>query len=417
MEYCWLGGLVNKIELLAPAGDLNKLKTAIDYGADAVYLGGESFGLRKASKNFSLDQIEEGVKYAHERNKNVHVTLNIVPHNKDISGIEEYAKALQDIGVDAVIVSDPGMFMRIKNAADKLDIHISTQGSVTNSSTVQFWQQMGAKRVVLARELSLEEIKEIIRETHDIEIETFAHGAMCMSYSGRCLLSNYMTGRDANMGDCAQPCRYKYYLVEEKRPGEYFPIEEHEEGSFIMNSKDLCMIDHIDDLIEASIRSLKIEGRVKSEYYLATTIRSYRMAIDEYYKDPKNYKYDPYLMEELKKVSHRDWTKGFFYGKVKSDSQVYTDNSYIRGYDFIGIVLDYDEESKMATVEMRNRVFDGDTVEIFGPGKKHFTQKIEGMFDKNNKPIDLANKVQMIFKFKTKEPVAYNYMIRRKNEE
>lgn len=285
---------MDKIELLAPAGDINKLKTAIEYGADAVYLGGESFGLRKASKNFTLDKIKEGADFAHERGKKIHVTLNIIPHNKDIAGLEEYVKDLEKIGVDALIVADPGMFMRIHEAAPKLPIHISTQGSVTNSSTVSFWQKMGAQRVVLARELSLKEIKEIIGECgNKIDIETFAHGAMCMSYSGRCLLSNYMTGRDANMGDCAQPCRYKYYLMEEKRPGEYFQLEEHDEGTLIMNSKDLCMIEHIPDLIEAGIKSLKIEGRVKSEYYLATVVRSYRMAIDKYYEDPENYKFDP----------------------------------------------------------------------------------------------------------------------------
>ncbi|MDO5041713.1 MAG: peptidase U32 family protein, partial [Peptoniphilus sp.] len=330
-----------KVELLAPAGDLSKLKTAIDYGADAVYLGGDSFGLRKASKNFNIQEIEEGVKYVHNRNKKIHVTLNIIPHNKDIVGVGEYAKNLYDIGVDAVIVSDPGMFLNVRKHAPKLDIHISTQGSVTNTDTVKFWASQGAKRVVLARELSLKEIEEIIENTKDeIEIETFLHGAMCMSYSGRCLLSNYMTGRDANMGDCAQPCRYKYYLMEEQRPGQYFPIEEHEEGTFIMNSKDLCMIEHIDDLIKSGISSLKIEGRVKSEYYLATVINAYRTAIDAFYENPANYKYDSSLLDEIKKVSHRDFTTGFFYGKANEDSQVYEDNSYIRGYDFVGVVLD-----------------------------------------------------------------------------
>lgn len=407
---------MKKIELLAPAGDLNKLKTAIDYGADAVYLGGSSFGLRKASKNFSIEEIREGVEYAHERGAHVHVTLNIVPHNNDIIGIEEYAKELEDAGVDAVIISDPGMFSLVKAAAPKLDIHISTQGSVTNSQTVNFWKAQGAKRVVLARELSLEEIREIVKNTEGIEIETFCHGAMCMSYSGRCLLSNYMTGRDANMGDCAQPCRYKYYLVEEKRPGEYFPIEEHDEGTFIMNSKDLNMIAHLDELIEAGIASLKIEGRVKSDYYLATTIRSYRMAIDEYYSDPKNYKFDPYYEEELKKVSHRDWTTGFFYGKAKEDSQVYTDNSYIRGYDYVGVVTNYDEDTKIATVVQKNRIFPGEEVEIFGPGRKHFTQTIEEMYDEDDNVIDVANKALQIYKFKTIEPVEEKYMIRRKSQ-
>ena len=409
---------MKKIELLAPAGDINKLKTAVEYGADAVYLGGESFGLRKASKNFSMEDIKWATEYLHERGKKIHVTLNIIPHDKDIKGVEEYIKDLYDIGVDALIVADPGMFMKVKEVAPDFPIHISTQGSVTNAQTVKFWQQLGVERVVMARELSLKEVSDIIKEVGDsIEIETFAHGAMCMSYSGRCLLSNYMTGRDANMGDCAQPCRYKYHLVEEKRPGEYFPIEEHDEGTFIMNSKDLCMIEHIDDMIKAGIASLKIEGRVKSEYYLATVIRSYRMAIDAYYADPENYKYDPYLLEEIKKVSHRDFTTGFFYGKANENSQVYKDNSYIRGYDFVGIVLDYDKDTKMATIEQRNRVFVGEEVEIFGPGIKHFDYKIEKMLDEKDNEIDVANKAKQIFKIKVDEAIEKGFILRRENEE
>lgn len=409
---------MKKIELLAPAGDINKLKTAVEYGADAVYLGGESFGLRKASKNFSMEDIKWATEYLHERGKKIHVTLNIIPHDKDIKGVEEYIKDLYDIGVDALIVADPGMFMKVKEVAPDFPIHISTQGSVTNAQTVKFWQQLGAERVVMARELSLKEVSDIIKEVGDsIEIETFAHGAMCMSYSGRCLLSNYMTGRDANMGDCAQPCRYKYHLVEEKRPGEYFPIEEHDEGTFIMNSKDLCMIEHIDDMIKAGIASLKIEGRVKSEYYLATVIRSYRMAIDAYYADPENYKYDPYLLEEIKKVSHRDFTTGFFYGKANENSQVYKYNSYIRGYDFVGIVLDYDKDTKMATIEQRNRVFVGEEIEIFGPGIKHFDYKIEKMFDEKDNEIDVANKAKQIFKIKVDEAIEKGFILRRENEE
>ncbi|MDO5715816.1 MAG: U32 family peptidase [Tissierellia bacterium] len=407
-----------KIELLAPAGDLNKLKTAVEYGADAVYLGGEHFGLRKASKNFTLEDIREATKYLHDLNKKIHVTLNIIPHNKDIHGVEEYIDALYHIGVDALIVADPGMFMKVKSIHDDFPIHISTQGSVTNSATVKFWADLGAERVVLARELSLKEIQEIIADGKgEIEIETFAHGAMCMSYSGRCLLSNYMTGRDANMGDCAQPCRYKYHLVEEKRPGEFFPIEEHEEGTFIMNSKDLCMIEHIDDLIKSGISSLKIEGRVKSEYYLATVIRSYRMAIDQYYKDPKHYSFDPYLLNEIKKVSHRDFTTGFFYNKANESSQVYETNSYIRGYEFIGIVRDYDPDTKMATIEQRNRVFKGEEVEIFGPMVKDFKQRIYEMVDQNDEPIDVANHAQMIFKIKVDQEVHPGYFLRRINDE
>lgn len=409
---------MKKIELLAPAGDINKLKTAVEYGADAVYLGGESFGLRKASKNFSMEDIKWATDYLHERGKKIHVTLNIIPHNHDMEGVEDYIKDLYEIGVDALIVADPGMFMKVKEVAPDFPIHISTQGSVTNVETVKFWQKLGAERVVMARELSLKEVADIIKEVGDsIEVETFAHGAMCMSYSGRCLLSNYMTGRDANMGDCAQPCRYKYHLVEEKRPGEYFPIEEHDEGTFIMNSKDLCMIEHIDEMIEAGIASLKIEGRVKSEYYLATVIRSYRMAIDAYYRDLENYKYDPSLLEEIKKVSHRDFTTGFFFGQANENSQVYKDNSYIRGYDFVGIVLDYDEDTKIATIEQRNRVFVGEEIEIFGPGVKHFDYKIEKMLDDKDREIDVANKAKQIFKIKIDQPIKKGFILRRENEE
>ncbi|MFR8505850.1 MAG: peptidase U32 family protein [Peptoniphilus sp.] len=409
---------MKKIELLAPAGDINKLKTAVEYGADAVYLGGESFGLRKASKNFSMEDIKWATNYLHERGKKIHVTLNIIPHNHDMEGVEDYIKELYEIGVDALIVADPGMFMKVKEVAPDFPIHISTQGSVTNVETVKFWQKLGAERVVMARELSLKEVADIIKEVGDsIEVETFAHGAMCMSYSGRCLLSNYMTGRDANMGDCAQPCRYKYHLVEEKRPGEYFPIEEHDEGTFIMNSKDLCMIEHIDEMIEAGIASLKIEGRVKSEYYLATVIRSYRMAIDAYYRDPENYKYDSSLLEEIKKVSHRDFTTGFFFGQANENSQVYKDNSYIRGYDFVGIVLDYDEDTKIATIEQRNRVFVGEEIEIFGPGVKHFDYKIEKMLDDKDREIDVANKAKQIFKIKIDQPIKKGFILRRENEE
>lgn len=409
---------MKKIELLAPAGDINKLKTAVEYGADAVYLGGESFGLRKASKNFSMEDIKWATDYLHERGKKIHVTLNIIPHNHDMEGVEDYIKELYEIGVDALIVADPGMFMKVKEVAPDFPIHISTQGSVTNVETVKFWQKLGAERVVMARELSLKEVADIIKEVGDsIEVETFAHGAMCMSYSGRCLLSNYMTGRDANMGDCAQPCRYKYHLVEEKRPGEYFPIEEHDEGTFIMNSKDLCMIEHIDEMIEAGIASLKIEGRVKSEYYLATVIRSYRMAIDAYNRDPENYKYDPSLLEEIKKVSHRDFTTGFFFGQANENSQVYKDNSYIRGYDFVGIVLDYDEDTKIATIEQRNRVFVGEEIEIFGPGVKHFDYKIEKMLDDKDREIDVANKAKQIFKIKIDQPIKKGFILRRENEE
>lgn len=409
---------MKKIELLAPAGDLEKLKMAILYGADAIYLGGEAFGLRKASKNFSIDQIAEGINYAHDRGKRVYVTLNIVPHNDDLVGLEEYVVSLYNIKVDAVIVSDPGMFSIIKRTIPEMEIHISTQASVTNYETIMFWYNLGARRIVLARELSFKEIKEItLKIPEDLDIEAFVHGAMCMSYSGRCLISNYMTGRDANMGDCAQPCRYKYAVVEEKRPGEYFPVEEHEDGTFIFNSKDLCMIEHIPELVKSGIYSFKIEGRVKSSYYVATVIRAYRMAIDEYYKDQNNYEYAGKWLDEIKKVSHRDFTTGFYFGKPTEEAQVYTTSSYIRGYDFVGMVLDYDKETKIATIEQRNRMFVGEEIEIFGPGREHFIQKIEKMWNEEGIEIEVAPHAQQVLKIKMDHEVEKFYLLRKERED
>lgn len=409
---------MEKIELLAPAGDLEKLKMAITYGADAVYLGGESFGLRKASKNFSIDQIEEGIKYAHERGKKVYITLNIVPHEKDMEGLEEYVKKLYEINADAVIVSDLGMFSVINRTVPDLPIHISTQASVTNYETMMFWYNLGIRRIVLARELSFEEIESITqRLPEDMEIEAFVHGAMCISYSGRCLISNYMTGRDANRGDCAHPCRYKYSLVEEKRPGEYFPVFEDEEGTFIMNSKDLCMIEYIPEIIKSGINSFKIEGRVKSAYYVATVIRAYRMAIDEYYNDPENFVFNEKWLREIKKASHRDFTTGFYLEKPKSDAQVYATSSYIRNYDFVGLILDYDEQTKIATVEQRNRMFVGEEIEVFGPNKEYFTQTIKKMWDEEGNEIEVAPHPQQVVKILMKESVEPMDMIRKEREE
>lgn len=410
--------MTEKIELLAPAGDLDKLKMAIMYGADAVYLGGEAFGLRKSSKNFSLEEIKEGVEYAHKRRKNVYITLNIVPHDEDLDGLEEYIKYLYKIDVDAVIVSDPGMFAIIKRTVPNLPIHISTQASVTNYETIMFWYSLGVRRIVLARELSFEEIENITKRIpDDLEIEAFVHGSMCMSYSGRCLISNYMTDRDANRGDCSQPCRYKYHVVEEKRPGQYFPIIENDEGSFIFNSKDLCMIEHIDRLVKSGINSFKIEGRVKSLYYLATVIRAYRIAIDEYIKDPENYVYKPEWLDELRKVSHRDFTSGFYLGKTDKDSQVYSKSSYDRTYDFVGMVVDYDSSTGMAKIEQRNRMFLGDEIEIFGPSKEYFTHTIEKMWNDKGEEIEVAPHAQQIISIKLKKDIEKYYLIRKRKED
>ncbi|NLK44079.1 MAG: U32 family peptidase [Tissierellia bacterium] len=409
---------MDKIELLAPAGDLEKLKMAISYGADGVYLGGDSFGLRKASKNFSLEEIEEGIKFAHERGKKVYVTLNIVPHDEDMEGLEEYVTRLYEMKVDAVIVSDLGMMSVISRTVPDLPIHISTQASITNYETIMFYYNLGVRRVVLARELSLKQIESLTSKLpKDMEIETFVHGAMCISYSGRCLLSSYMTGRDANRGDCAHPCRYKYALVEEKRPGEYFPVYEDDQGTFIMNSKDLCMIEHIPELIKAGIKSFKIEGRVKSSYYVATVIRAYRMAIDEYYKNPDKYEFNKKWLEEIKKASHRDFTTGFYFGRPKEEAQVYTSSSYIRGYDFVGLVLDYDEETKIATVEQRNRMFVGEEIEVFGPNKDYFIQKIDKMWDEEGNEIVVAPHPQQIVKIYMEKPVEKMDIIRKKRED
>ena len=411
---------MKKVELLAPAGDLEKFKTAIQYGADAVYLAGDKLGLRTASKNFSLDDIKEATKIAHDLDKKVYLTLNVISHNKDLEGVDEYIQSLDEAGVDAFIVSDPGIFQKVKTLAPSKEIHISTQANITNTATVEFWKSLGADRVILARELSLEEIKEIKDEVKDsIMIEAFVHGAMCMSYSGRCLLSNFMTGRSANMGDCAHPCRYKYYLMEEKRPGEYFQITEDENGSYIMNSKDLCMINHIPELIEAGVDSFKIEGRVKSEYYVATVINQYRRAIDDYYEDIEKYNYNRdnnIYLEEIEKVSHRDFTTAFFFGDVKEASLTYDNSSYIRLYDFVAKVLDYDEDKKLMKVQERNKFSIGDKVEIFGP-KFYDKFTINKIYDEDMNEVDNINTPMKEAYLAYDKKVEYNYMIRRKANE
>lgn len=409
---------MKKIELLAPAGDLEKLKIAINYGADAVYLGGEEFGLRTFAKNFTLEEIKEGVEYAHNKDKKVYVTLNIIPHDDDLNGLEEYLLNLDLAGIDAVIVSDPGIFTIVKETIPKMEIHLSTQANTTNYQTANFWYKQGVKRVVLARELSLEEIKNIRKNTdQDLEIEAFVHGAMCISYSGRCLLSNYMTERDANRGSCAQSCRWKYSLVEEKRPGEYFPVIEGDNGTYIFNSKDLCMLNHIRELDEAGIHSFKVEGRMKSPYYVATVIRSYRMAIDEYYENldnKENYTPSEYFMEEIMKCSYRDFTTGFYFSKPGGKEQLYGSTSYIRTYDFMGIVLDYNERTKVATIEQRNRLMKGEKIEIFGPRKDFLTQTIEEIKNEKGEEIEVANRPKELIYLKVNSPVSKWDILRKK---
>ncbi len=405
---------MKKVELLAPAGDLLKLKTAIEYGADAVYLAGKNFGLRTASKNFSNEELVEAVEYCHSRDKKIYITMNIIPHNDDMIGIEEYVSYLEEIGVDAVIAADVGMVSVIRRITKTLPVHLSTQASVTNYETVNFWYDYGLRRVILARELSLEEIKEIKKNVpEDMELEVFVHGAMCISYSGRCLLSNYMVGRDANLGDCAHACRWKYSLVEEKRPGEYFPIEDGQDGSFILNSKDLCLLAGIDNVLETGVDSVKIEGRVKSQYYVATVIRSYRMAIDAYYNGTFSKELAHKLIDEIRKASHRDFTTGFAYNKPDSDAQIYGSSSYIRTYDFVGVVLDYDTETKIATIEQRNKIEIGDKLEIFGPNTDYFDYEVIDMRNEKGELIESAPHAQQIIKLKINADIKPWFMLRK----
>ncbi|NFC92375.1 U32 family peptidase, partial [Clostridium botulinum] len=391
---------MKKPELLAPAGNLEKLKTAINFGADAVYLGGSKLNLRAFADNFTDDELQEGIKYAHDRGRKVHVTINVFPRNEDFNGLEEYLKKLYEFNVDAIIVSDPGIIMTARETVPNLEIHLSTQANTVNFKTINFWYKQGVKRTVLARELTLEEIKTIREKIEkDCQLEAFVHGSMCMSYSGRCLLSNYMTGRDSNRGACAQPCRYKYYLMEEKREGEYFPILEDDKGTYIMNSKDMCMIEHIPELVQSGIDSFKIEGRMKSSFYVATVVKAYREAIDAYFEDPENYTFKERWMDYLKKASHRAYFTGFYFNDP--NKQLHESSSYIRTCDIVGIVKEFNEETMEAIVEQRNKLLDGDELEVLRPEGPIFKINITNMRDKNDKKIDSAPSAQMVFKVNT----------------
>ncbi len=407
--------MINKPELLAPAGDLEKLKVAFHYGADAVYIGGQSFGLRAKSKNFDLDEMAEGIRFAHNLGKRVYVTANIFAHNEDIDRVSDYFLELEKIGADALIISDPGVFSLARECVPNMEIHISTQANNTNFASAKFWHSLGAKRIVLARELSFAEISRIRAELpKEFELEAFVHGAMCISYSGRCLLSNYMTGRDANHGECAQPCRWKYNLVEESRPNEYMPIYEDERGTYIYNSKDLCLIEYVPELIKSGIGSFKIEGRMKTPYYVGCMTKAYREAIDDYFEDAEKYNAKKnYYLEEVKKASHRDYTTGFYQSKPKADAQLYSTSSYIRTYDFIAIVVDYDSETGYATVEQRNKFVVGDTVEIFPAKGSGFTQEVAELINKYGMKVSAAPHAQEILKIKLDQPVQKFDMIRK----
>lgn len=354
-------------ELLIPASSLEVLKTAVIFGADAVYIGGEAFGLRAKAKNFSMDDMKEGIAFAHEHCVKVYVTANILAHNRDLSGVREYFKELKEIKPDGLIIADPGVFEIAKEVCPEIERHISTQANNTNYGTYNFWYKQGASRVVSARELSLDELRELRANIPgDLEIETFVHGAMCISYSGRCLLSNYFTGRDANQGSCTHPCRWKYAVVEETRPGEYMPVYENERGTYIFNSKDLCMIGHIPELLEAGIDSLKIEGRMKTALYVATVARTYRKAIDDCQKDPKLYRKNmPWYLEQISNCTYRQFTTGFFFGKPDETTQIYDSNTYVKEYTYLGIIGQ--ERDGLYEIEQRNKFSVGETIEIMKP--------------------------------------------------
>ncbi len=382
---------MKKPELLIPAGSLEVLKTAVVFGADAVYIGGEAFGLRAKAKNFGKEEMEEGIRFAHEYGVKVHVTANILAHNGDLSGAEDYLKELKALKPDALIVADPGIFTIAREICPEIDIHISTQANNTNYGTFRFWGRQGAKRVVSARELSLAEIKEI-RENipEDLEIESFIHGAMCISYSGRCLLSSYFTGRDANQGACTHPCRWKYAVMEEKRPGEFFPVYENERGTYIFNSKDLCMIEHIPEMIDAGIDSFKIEGRMKTALYVATVARTYRKAIDDYMESEEKYRKNmDWYKTEISKCTYRQFTTGFYFGKPDEQTQIYDSNTYVNEYIYLGTVEEKDKEGR-AKISQRNKFCVGDTIEIMKPDGRNIETTVLSLTTQEGESVESA---------------------------
>ncbi|MBE6063223.1 MAG: U32 family peptidase [Clostridium butyricum] len=407
---------MKKPEILAPAGNLEKLKIAIDFGADAVYLGGNKLDLRAFSNNFSNEEMIEGIKYCHDRNKKVYVTLNVFARNYDLKGAGEYIKGLSDMGVDAILIADPSLIAIAKEVAPDLDIHLSAQANTVNWVATKFWYDMGVKRVVLAKELTFREINNITKNIPEgCEIESFVHGSMCIAYSGRCLISNYMLGRDANKEMCSNGCGYKYHLVEETRPGEYYPIIEDDNGTYIMNSKDLCMIHYIPELVQSGIDSLKIEGRMKSEFYVASVVKAYREALDSYFEDPEHFVFKEEWMDILNKVRHRQYHTGFFLGR--SGEQNYEDQSYTGDYEIVGIVKEYDEETKQAIILQKNRVFENDEVEVLRPNTPYFKIKITDMYDVDkNVKTDAANRAHMIFKAKVDVPMKKNDMLVKSNK-
>lgn len=400
-------------ELLAPAGDMERLCAAIQFGADAVYLAGQLFGMRTAPSNFSDEELAEAVRYAHEHHVRVYVTINTLPHNEELPLLPQFLKTAAQCGADAFIISDLGVLQMAKEAAPEVEIHISTQAGVVNYAAANAFYELGASRVVLARELSIPEIAEIRAKTPPaLSLEAFVHGSMCVSFSGRCLLSSYLTGRDANRGDCAQPCRWKYNLAEEKRPGEFMPVYEEDGGTYILNSKDLNMIEHLKELYDAGVSSMKIEGRAKSAYYVAVTTNAYRHAIDGMVQSGDNYRPEAWITEELNKISHRPYTKGFYYGN--EPGQATESGGYVRDYEVVAVC----EESKdgMLRLSQRNRFFKGVTVDVLEPKGQPYLLTLDEIFDKDMNPIDSAPHAAMTVYAKCDKSVAPGALLRRKFE-
>lgn len=402
-------------ELLIPASSLEVLKIAVIFGADAVYIGGEAFGLRAKAKNFSMEEIKEGITFAHAHDVKVYITANILAHNSDLAGAREYFTELCTVKPDALIISDPGMFRLAQEVCPEIELHISTQANNTNYATYRFWHELGAKRVVSARELSLEEIKEIRANIpDDLEIETFIHGAMCISYSGRCLLSNYFTGRDANQGACTHPCRWKYSIVEETRPGEYMPVYENERGTYIFNSKDLCMIEHIPELMESGIDSFKIEGRMKTALYVATVARTYRKAIDDYRESPELYReHLPWYLDQISNCTYRQFTTGFFFGKPSEEAQIYDNNTYLKEYTYLGIAGEPNEEG-LYRIEQRNKFSVGEEIEVMKPNGENRKVTVRRILDEEGNEMESAPHPKQVLYIDLGEPLDRYDILRRK---
>ena len=404
-------------ELLIPASSLEVLKIAVVFGADAVYIGGEAFGLRAKAKNFTKEEMAEGIAFAHEHGVKVYVTANILAHNGDLEGVREYFEELKELKPDALIIADPGVFMIAKEVCPEIERHISTQANNTNYGTYMFWYAQGAKRVVSARELSLQEIKDIRSNIpDDLEIETFIHGAICISYSGSCLLSNYLVGRDANQGACTHPCRWKYSIVEEKRPGEYMPVFENERGTYIFNSKDLCMIEHIPELFDAGIDSFKIEGRMKTALYVATVARTYRKAIDDYMESPELYKeHMPWYLEQISNCTYRQFTTGFFFGKPSEEAQIYDNNTYLKEYTYLGIVGDCIDG--LYQIEQRNKFSVGEEIEVMKPSGENLIVTVQKILDEDGNEMESAPHPKQKLLIDLGTPLVRYDILRRKEEE